>query len=283
MLSAVEEAVTGLLGSVDRAAAASVHRKAILSRFTKHGYDVAELLDIRRLDLRDIDRVKPRVDLRYTVASLGEGAVAGAAMSGGLMVAAGGGIAGAGAGAAPGVLLLTGVMAADALAVLAASSRVSAEIAAYYGYDVELPHERVYAAGVLGVGLASQAGKVAAYQELNKLVQALARRKTWEALNKNVMTQVINSVYGRFGMRLTQKKLGQAIPVLGIVVGAGLNAATIRGVAEASENIYRERFLREKHGVLGPAADVGAVAVEGVVDVTDILEAEIAENARASA
>ncbi len=278
VLGAVEGAVSGLLGSVDRVAVATVHRKAILARFNKHGHQVGELADIRSLDLRDIDKVKPRVDLRYTLASMGEGALAGAAMSGGYVVAAGGAVAGAGAGAAPGVGILVATTAADAVAVLAASSRVSAEIAAYYGYDVEVPHERVYAAGVLNVGLASQAGKVAAYQELNKLVQALARRKTWEVLNKNVMASVIKSVYGRFGVTLTQKKLGQAVPLVGIVVGAGLNAATISGVAEAAENIYRERFLREKYGIPEDTVTRVVAAVDvGVVDVAEILEAEIVD------
>jgi hypothetical protein len=276
--SAVEGAVTGLLGTVDRIAVASVHRSAILSRFQKAGHPVQELADIRKLNLRDIDKAKPRVDLRYILASAGEGAAAGAGMTGGTALAAGGTVFGMGAGAAPGIGVLVGVTAADAVAVLAASSRVSAEIAAYYGYDVELPHERLRAAGVLGVGLASQAGKAAAYQELNKLVQALARRKTWEALNKNVMTGVIRSVFGRFGVQMTQKKLGQAVPVVGILVGAGLNAKTISSVADAAEMIYRERFLREQYGL--PEAEAQPVAHhEDAVDLTEILEAEIVQDA----
>jgi len=202
-------------------------------------------------------------------------------MTGGLALAARGargGVHGIGARAAPGITVLVGVTAADAVAVLAASSRLSAEIAAYYGYDVELPQERVRAAGVLGVGLASQAGKAAAYQELNKLVQALARRKTWEVLNKNVMTGVIRSVFGRFGVQLTQKKLGQAVPVFGILIGAGLNGATINGVAGAAEMVYRERFLREKYGL--PESDDQPVPQhEDAVDVTEILEAEIVQDA----
>jgi hypothetical protein len=218
------------------------------------------------------------VDLRYVLASMGEGAVAGAGMTGGAALATGGTVLGIGAGAAPGIGVLVGVTAADAIAVLAASSRVSAEIAAYYGYDVELPHEQVRAAGVLGVGLAPQAGKAAAYQELNKLVQALARRQTWEELNKNVMTKVIRAVFRRFGVRLAQKKLGQAVPVVGILVGAGLNATTIGNVAEAAEMVYRERFLREKYGM--PESNEPPVPQhKDAVDVAEILEAEIVEDA----
>lgn len=278
-LAAVEGAVGGLLQSVDRVAVASVHRGAIISRHERRGHDVTELSDIRGLELHDIDKAKPRVDLRYTLASAAEGAVAGAAISGGYIVATAGSVASAGAAAAPGAAILVGTAAADAVSVLAASSRMSAEIAAYYGYDVELPHERMYAAGVLGVGLASQTGKAAAYQELNKLVQALARRKTWETLNKNVMTKVIQSVYSRFGVQLTQKKLGHAVPVLGIVIGAGLNAKTISGVAEAAEMLYRERFLREKYGLPDTADDAVAVAEHSqAVDVAEILEAELVED-----
>lgn len=277
-ISAVEGAVAGLLGTVDRVAVASVHRTAIVSRFQKAGHPVQDLADIGQLDLRNIDKVKPRVDLRYVLASAGEGAAAGAGMTGGTALAAGGGVFGIGAGAAPGIGVLVGVTAADAVAVLAASSRVSAEIAAYYGYDVELPHERVRAAGVLGVGLASQAGKAAAYQELNKLVQALARRKTHEELNKLVMTKVIRAVFGRFGVQLAKKKLGQAVPVVGILVGAGLNATTISNVAGAAEMVYRERFLREKYGM--PESNEPPVPQhEDAVDVTEILEAEIVDDA----
>lgn len=129
---------------------------------------------------------------------------------------------------------------------------------------------------MLGIGLASQAGKAAAYQELNKLVQALARNKTWPELDKLVMTKVIRKVFERFGERLVMKKLGQAAPVVGIVVGAGLNAATIKNVAEAAEMVYRERFLREKYGL--PDAEGPPVPPhEDAVDVAEILEAQILE------
>jgi hypothetical protein len=282
--AAVESAVSGLLGTVDRLSVASVHRSAILTRFQTAGHPVQDLADIRELDLRDIDKVKPRLDVRYILTSMGEGAAAGAAMTGGLALAARGargardGVLGIGARAAPGIIVLVGVTAADTVAVLAASSRLTAEIAAYYGYDVELPQERVRAAGVLGVGLASQAGKAAAYQELNKLVQALARRKTWEVLNKNVMTGVIRSVFGRFGVQMTQKKLGQAVPVFGILIGAGLNASTLNRVAEAADMVYRERFLRERYGL--PELDDQPVSQhQDAVDVAEILEAEIVQDA----
>lgn len=76
-------------------------------------------------------------------------------------------------------------MAADAVVVLGAMTRAIAHTAAYYGYDTELPQERVFALGVMNFGLAQQASKSAAYIELNKIVQSLARNATWAQLNKN--------------------------------------------------------------------------------------------------
>lgn len=64
-----------------------------------------------------------------------------------------------------------------------------------------------------------------------------------------MMTRVIRAVYGRVGQTITQRKLGQAVPVVGFLVGAGLNAKTLNGAADAAEHISRERFLREKYGL----------------------------------
>ena len=131
-------------------------------------------------------------------------------------------------GTAPGAATAVAAMAADAAAVLVASHRAVAHLAAYYGYDVDEPEERLFALGVLGVGTTGDAvAKYAAYAELHRLAGALARRQSWQHLNANVITQVVATVYARLGLRLTQRKLAQAIPVAGIVIGAGLNACLL--------------------------------------------------------
>jgi hypothetical protein len=270
---AVQSAVGGLLELLDRAAVASVRKGAVLERYAGHGHSLSDLADIRTLDLATVDKVQPRLNLRYSLVAAVEGAGAGLAISGGEILAAGGTIFGAGAGATPGVLTIVGVTAADAAAVVGACSRVTAEVGAYYGYDAELPHERLFAAGVMGVGLASQASKVAAYQQLNKLVGQLAVKKSWETLNKNVMTQIIKRVYAAFGEKITKQKLGQAVPGIGILIGAGLNARTLSAVAESADVLYRERFLREKYD-LDPGPVVETDPTE-VIDIADIVDAEI--------
>jgi EcsC family protein len=289
--AAFEHAFTVAMGGTvefgSRVAAATIQEKRLLEAFRKAGHEVSELDDIAKLELRAIDKVKPNLAIGYTGTSAVEGAAAGFAISGGEIALTGGAVLGAGAGAAPGAGFILGVMAADAAAVLLAANRAVAHIAAYYGYNVNLPGERMFALGVLSMGTASETGKAAAYIELNKLVQMLARRATWEQLNQNVATAVVQKVFTRLGYRLTQRKLGQAIPFLGTMIGAGMNAHVLLSVIDNAEHVYRERFLREKYQITVEVEiddDVEAEAMEegyGVIDVAEILEAEEAEKAAA--
>ena len=146
------KALDGLFATVSRLSIASVRRQAVVDAYAKRGHAVTEISDIGKLDLRDIDKVKPRLDLHYTLASAVEGAGAGLAVSGGEIVAAGETVASAGAAAAPGAGTVIAIMATDAAAVLVAATRAVAHTAAYYGYDTELADERLYALGVLNFG-----------------------------------------------------------------------------------------------------------------------------------
>ncbi len=271
------DALHTLTNTASRTARASVRRGAVIKAYQKRGHDVAALEDICELQLRDVDQVKPRLDVAYILASTVEGAGAGFAVSGGTILAAGGSVFGAGAGAAPGATTVVGVMAADAAAVLIASQRAVAHVAAYYGYDVTRPHERLLALGVLNVGTADGAGKAAAYAELNRLVQALARSQTWEQLNSRAVTRIVKQVYSALGMRLTQRGLGKLVPGVGIALGAGLNARTLSRVVDDAEHLYRERFLREKY-CLTQSVPGDSLASADTVQLTEIVDAEIVED-----
>lgn len=267
-------ALRGLTDLGARAARASVRRQAVVRAYRKRGHDVAVLTDIRRLALADIDQVKPRLDVAYILASTVQGAGTGLVVSGGQLVAAGGGALG-GTGAAPGLAAVIGAMAADAAAVLITSQRAVAHIAAYYGYDVDQPQERLYALGVLSVGTAPDRGKLAAYLELVRIGQRLGSQP-WAHLGGNTVTTVVERANAILGRRLTQRKLGQAVPVAGAVIGAGLNARLLSKIVDDADNLYRERFLREKYGLDAaptPASFVGDDALQ----LAEILDAEIVD------
>lgn len=136
------KALDGTLGLVRVSADASLRRNAVVKAYVKRGHDVSDLEGIRALELRDVDKTKPKLSLIYTAVSTAEGAAAGLVVSGGEIVLGGGTVFGAGAGAAPGAGLVIATMAADAVAVLVASMRAIAHTAAYYGYDTDRPRSR---------------------------------------------------------------------------------------------------------------------------------------------
>ena len=270
-------AVSGLGDLGARTAMASVRSDAIVEAYRKRGHAVDDLEAIRELDLKVIDDVKPNLGLAYTASATVEGAAAGLAVSGGELLATAGGVFGAGAGGAPGAATVVGAMAGDAVAVLLATNRAVAHIAAYYGYDVNRPDERLVALAVLGMGTATGMGKAAAYAEINRLVQMLARRAAWEQLRKNAVARVVETVFLRLGLRISQRKLGQAVPVVGALFGAGMNAKLLLAVTDDAEHVYRERFLRERYGL--PAHDALPTDPDredaDVIDVAEILHEEL--------
>jgi hypothetical protein len=271
------EALSGLGDFGARTAMASVRGDAIVEAYRKRGHTVDDLDDIRKLDLKVIDDVKPNLGLAYTAGATVEGAAAGLAVSGGELLATAGGVFGVGAGSAPGAATVIGAMAGDAVAVLLATNRAVAHIAAYYGYDVDKPDERLVALAVLGMGTATEVGKAAAYAEINKLVQMLARRAAWEQLRENAVARVVEKVFVRLGLRITQRKLGQAVPVVGALFGAGMNAKLLLAVTDDAEHVYRERFLRERYGL--PAHDALPTNSDredaDVIDVVEVLDEEL--------
>jgi hypothetical protein len=207
------------------------------------------------------------------MATATEGALAGLVITGGEALAAAETVASAGAGAAPGAGTVIGVMVVDAAAVLAASVRVVAHIAAYHGYDVREPDEELFALSVIGWSTAgNEAVKRSALAQLSRLTQQLARSATWAQLNEHLFVKAVQELYLRLGVRLTQRKLGQAVPLAGVAIGAGLNAHLLQMVANDARVAYRTRFLADKHHLdfadLSPLTDDagGPFTVDGLFD-----------------
>ena len=82
----------------------------------------------------------------------------------------------------------------------------------------------------------------------NKVMRDLARRGSLDGLGGNVVVSAMNSLFSAMGVRLASRKLAQIVPVAGVVVSAGLNAALMRTIGETADHLYRERFLAERYG-----------------------------------
>lgn len=281
---ALQKALAGFKDVALDTAMASVSEKYVINRYVKHGFPINSIADIRNLELSDIDRVMPKLRLRYSVATAAEGAVAGLAISGGEALAAVGSVFGAGVGAAPGAGTIAGAMALDAATVIASSARVTAHVGTFYGYEVCTPEEEFFAISAMSFSNSGpQAAKLMAFQQLSKVTQQLVRRATWKELNEKILVRIITEMFKSLGLNITKRKLGQAVPVAGIAIGAGLNASYLQRVGRDAELAYRMRFLAEKHDLdtstlaPTPSAAAASSAADDYIDIEEIVEAELVE------
>jgi hypothetical protein len=228
-----------------RVARAGLTPAVVIKKHRKHGHEVARLSDLRRLDLEEVDAVRGRAaSWAYPALAALSGAGAGLAVVGGQFVV----VAGAGAAAAPAGAVVVGAVAGDAAIVLALASRAIGDIALHYGYDPEDPEEKLFILSAINLGTAaSTSAKMAALADISRLTQLLVRGKTWEVLNRHLLTRVARELATKFGFRLTQKGLGKLVPVVGVAAGGVTNWASLEGIFDAAEMSYRRRFLLEKY------------------------------------
>ena len=254
---AVSAAMQGFFETLTKSSDRTVSRKRVINLYNKKGYEVKKLADISSLDLANVLAVKPNLDLRYISTALVEGGVAGFLTTGGSFTALAG-TAIPGVGNLVGVGAVVATTAADAALVIGMSSRVVSETATYYGFDTQNPDEQLFASGVLGVAFSGKdtVQKQVAMTQLYRLMGDIARRKTVDQIfSGHVVAQALKQVYSKMGTKLTQRKLAQAVPVIGIGMGAGMNAKTLSHVADTANRMYLKRFLIEKYGLEENATD----------------------------
>jgi len=261
----LDKVLAGGHEAITDAVAASLRRDRILQAARRAGAAVDELADLRSMDLKVIDQIRPALNLRYAATSAATGAGSGFVAGGGTAAIVGT----AGVAAAPGGLAVGGAIAGDVVATIALAARVVTHYAGYYGYDTRKEEEKAVLLAVVGVGLAAEgAAKQAAMLHVRQVAMMIARRATWRELGEEFVVKLIQGLFAKLSVKLTQRKLAQALPVAGIAAGATLNYSLMRKVGTAASFMYRERFLIEKYG-LDDAEPVPGV--EDVIDV-DVLE-----------
>jgi hypothetical protein len=278
---AYADAMTGLGKIIGGAASHTVSTESVVKQFQEAGYETTTLGNIHHLDLEAVDSVArlTRVRWGHSGSAALSGLASGAAITGGGVLITKGTVAGEGAKKAPGFGVVATAFVADVAVVLGLSARTVASTARYYGYDPRQPEEQVFMMSVIGLGMATGTpAKTAAYAELSQLTQLLFRNASWEKLSEKALTKIAQQFANKFTVGLTKKKLGQFVPVAGMVVGAGLNFALIDRIAAAANDAYRERFLVEKSGgtLSGVAEGAGSPISldEGTISVIELLEEE---------
>lgn len=269
---AYAKAATGLMDFTSGNGVKSVSLQGSIKRHRQAGHDVESGEDFLRLDLRACDEMLPRRKRVHEISAVAEGAASSLLITGATVSSTVSG------GATAAVVVAT--VAADSVIVLAGIGRIVGEVAISYGYDPSLPEEEVFAAQVIGLGMAVGSGaKTAALASLSRLTQDMMRRATWTQLNQHLLVEIVNRAFASLGLKLTQKKLAQIVPVAGVVISAGVNLQLVQRMHAAAMHAYRLRFLTEKYALDGSDSfeeELFATTVDEREDVLNV-EAMLAE------
>ena len=254
----ISSAVLGLVEKATSAAESSVRRERIVKAHRRAGNDVECLEDIRKLDLAEIQLVRPHLKVGYAAVTATEGAVSSVFATGGAVTA----ILGLGIASAPGVGVIAGAIGLDIATFLASSARLVSHTAAYYGYNTKDPTEKLFSAMVLSQAIAPRSTaddhvveKQTSMLVFNKVVRKLTKRGSMESVGNNALTASVNSLFAALGARLVGMKMAQILPIIGIIVGMVLNASLMRTIGVTADHLYRERLLIERYGQDKSASD----------------------------
>lgn len=225
------KAMNGVIGLVNDASQWSVRPSAILEELSDISKrEITKLDQVQLLDLQTIDKAIGWLDTKYEGIALVEGAAAG-----GVSVI--------------NPLIALGAIPTDLIALLAMNLRAIGEYGTYCGFDMSSQEERLFSLNILALASSTtDGGKQAALSHLVKIAQEVAKKKTWEQLEKSVFVQAVQSIATALSINLTKAKLANVVPVAGAAISGGFNAYYTDKVCKAAFYLYRERLLAIKYG-----------------------------------
>ena len=143
-------------------------------------------------------------------------------------------------------------IAADIPALLTLALRTIHKIGLCYGYKANTEEEKKFVLSIMSAaGANTQKEKreaLIALHTMYGILQKQAWRKIAQSTGKEaVMITAIKNLCKQLGINLSKRKALQAIPVLGGVIGASVNASYIRDVGYAARRIYQERWLTDNN------------------------------------
>lgn len=132
-------------------------------------------------------------------------------------------------------------------------ARVQQQICACYGYDPESEFEQSFMLKALSFSDVIMVGsKSELLLELNALKVAI-KRHTYKQLNemggKYTIPQIAKNFAKQQGKSLSKKKMTQAIPIVGGLIGALFNYGYINRVINVTNNLYKKRFIEDKKAI----------------------------------
>ncbi|MDQ0834550.1 hypothetical protein QFZ66_001744 [Streptomyces sp. B4I13] len=206
----------------------------------KQGFEIDSFTELRQQDLKVCDRLLTRNTLTWRAA----GAVEGGAM--GMLATI----------PVAGTLV---VLTADVLVIQVLSTSIAARIAYSYGYDAKDPKEQDFIQRLVQRSFMAQAAKAKPLRDTARAYDAVKGRVRWSkklrqdhrllAALEKLMQQL-----GPAGSRVPVENVAKAVPYVGVLIGAGMNAAVLGRVAADAQRYCQTRFLCDKYGLPLPAA-----------------------------
>lgn len=213
-----EKAIDAVLSVLNDSSSWTLRPDKIWESFQDEGIPVADLNDVRRLELDQIEKVVDGLDRKYNTMAFAQGTVTGAA-----------GLAGA---------------LADLPAMVGLCLRAINEYAISYGFDINDADERAMA--VLTLAAAASSGE--SRGEMFERIEQHARTTRGQSGHGGeVPDPIMNEVAKELVVRLARGSVAQALPLFGALVGGGINRSFVNHVCETARRVYEERWLMRRY------------------------------------
>ncbi len=214
--------------------------KSVEALARKQGLKIETFMNLRDADLKACDRLLDRNTLMWRTF----GALEGGAMGALAMVPVAGTITS---------------ISADILVIQVLSNAIAARVAYSYGFDAKDPEEQEFIGRLVNRSFMAQAAKVQPMAQVGKAAGAIKVRVRWSEKLRNdhklikALEKLMNQA-GANGGKVSVKSVGKAVPVVGVLLGAGTNSAVLGNVAADAKRYCQTRFLCERYGLPMPAA-----------------------------
>lgn len=234
------EGAVSLLELVNKWALELNDPETVVKLARKRGLEVDEFDQLSDQDLKSCDRLLALNTLQWRTAGAAEGAAMGALS---LVPIAG----------------LPVAITADIVVVQVLSTAIASRVAYSYGFDAKDPEERAFIERLVRRSFLAQASKAGPLREVNHAAQAIKGRINWSSKLRtdhrllSALEKLLKHL-GPSGAHVSVQSVAKFVPVVGILIGAGVNATVLGNVAEDAKRYCQTRFLSEKYGLPLPEA-----------------------------
>ncbi|MFF7216565.1 EcsC family protein [Streptomyces sp. NPDC008238] len=214
--------------------------KKVVELARKQGLELDGFTELRKQDLKACDRLLTLNTLKWRTA----GGLEGGAMGLLAMVPVAG---------------IPVAMTADILVIQVLSTSIAARVAYSYGYDAKDPDEQRFIQRLVQRSFMAQAAKAKPLRDAARAAEAVKGRVRWsQKLRQDhrllAALEKLLQQMGPAGSRVPVQNVAKVVPFVGVIIGAGMNAAVLGNVAADARRYCQTRFLCDKYGLPLPAA-----------------------------